>query len=328
MKSSLQAAGKIFAILVMLLGLEPFRAWAGPAINQFEVKDLQSSPGDFEFQSQNAFSFGNPFRRSAVTAGGATVFDDNTIARQREAMEIQLGITDWLRFRIGIEYEQERVNDPASFAEAKSFGDLELSELALEGVVVFVKPKAEGIGLGMLVEYGNPVSGDPEAQAELYIGPIIEAHTGPWSLIANLALVKFLGGHAAVGDTAYVRDEKVDFSYFLQGKYRFSDSWAVALESYGTLDRIGNSGTKSEASALFGDINQHRIGPVAYYTFFPEGRSLVSGGMIERAGTASLSSEAGADDKELSVTIGAGALFGLNENTPDTTLKLSVEVDY
>ena len=37
--------------------------------------------------------------------------------------------------------------------------------------------------------------------------------------------------------------------------------------------------------------------------------------------------EAG-DSKELSVAVGSGVLFGLNENTPDLTYKLSVEVEY
>ena len=311
----------LVAITVMAAGSA---SRAGPAVNQFEVKDLQSSPGDFEFQSQNAFSTGQPNRRSALSPSGETLYDDNSIARQREAMEIQLGITDWLRFRIGIEYEQERLDDPATFTQANAFGDLDLTELALEGVVVLVKPKAEGVGLGLLVEYGNPVAGNVEDQAELYFGPIIEAHTGPWSLIANLALVKFIGGKSATGDPAYARDEKWDFSYFLQGKYRFSDNWALALETYGTIDRVGNTGTASEAALAFGDMNQYRAGAVAYYTFFPNGRAANG----EHRGASKLSSDDDADDKELSVTIGAGVLFSLNENTPDTTWKLSVEVDY
>jgi hypothetical protein len=34
------------------------------------------------------------------------------------------------------------------------------------------------------------------------------------------------------------------------------------------------------------------------------------------------------DDKGKSLRIGTGVLFGLNENTPDTTLKLVVEIEF
>lgn len=313
----------LVAIAALYAGMAS--AIAGPAINQFEVKDLESGPGDFEFQSQNAFSTGQPSRRYFETSPGEYVYDDNTVIRQREALEIQLGITDWFRVRIGIEYEQERLDDPEVFNDAEKFGSLILEEVALEGVLVFVKPSPEGVGLGLLVEYGSPVSGGWESQSELYVGPIIEAHTGPWGLIANLAFVRFKGGQAEPGDTEFVRDEKWDFAYFVQGTYEFSKSWTLALEAYGTFDRLGNTGARSEASEIFGDFNQHRIGPIAYYTIFPGGRG--TGDDIARK-AAKLSEGGESDDKELSVTVGAGALFGLNENTPDTTYKLSVEIDY
>lgn len=300
------------------------QALAGPAVNQFEVKDLDSAPGDLEFQSQNAFITGQPRRRFADDGNGGFVFDDNTVIRQREALEMQLGITDWFRVRLGVEFEQERLDDPASFNEAGKFGSLALDEVAIEAVVVLVKPSKEGVGLGLLVEYGAPVGGGPESQSELYVGPIIEAHSGQWSLITNLAFVKFLGGDGEIGDTDYVRDDKWDFSYFVQGAYEFSKSWTVALEAYGTFDRIGGSGHRSEEAELFGDFNQHRAGPVVYYKFFPGG----AGTGDALAARAKEIADGAEDDKELSVSIGAGALFGLNENTADTTYKLSLEVEY
>ncbi len=313
-------------ILAMTLQAQP--AFAGPAVNQFEVKDLESGPGDLEFQSQNAWSTGQAGRRSAVGAAGDVELDDNTVIKQREALEIQLGITDWFRVRLGVEFEQERLDDPTSFADANRFGSLKFDEVAVEGVVVFVKPKDEGIGLGLLMEYGSPV-GDMEAPAEFYVGPIIEAHTGPWSFIANLMFVKYMGGKAEPGNEDFVRDEKWDFSYATQLEYEFSRNWGVALEAYGTFDRLGNTGTPGEARALFGDLDQHRAGPIVYYTFFPgEGDS---GSRVHAGAATSLSDDADGEKgeaKELSVSIGSGVLFGLNENTPDLTYKLSIEVEY
>ncbi len=294
-------------------------AGAGPAINQFEVKDLQSAPGEFEFQSQNAFSTGQPARRSSGTAPDFD-YDDNTVVRQREALELQVGITEYFRIRLGIEFEQERHAEPEFFADRNAFAELKLDELALEAVLVFVKPKPNGVGLGLLIEYGAPLSGGPESQSEVFIGPIVEAHAGPWSLIGNFAFVRHMGGDAEAGNTDYVRDEKWDFSYFLQGQYEFSKTWALAVEAYGTIDRIGDSGTKSEEAELFGDFDQHRAGPVVYYTFSPNGSGRAHGA------AAKLSEDA--EDKAVEVSVGVGALFGLNENTPDTTYKLSVEVEF
>ncbi len=252
------------------------------------------------------------------------MYDDNTVTRQREALEIQLGITDWFRVRLGVEFEQERFDDPASFAQLDSFGPWKMDEIAIEGVLVFVKPKKEGIGLGLLIEYGAPIS-EAEDPAELYIGPIIEARTGPWSMIANLTYVSLVGGKSLDPDEQ--RDEKWDFSYFTQLQYTFSENWALALEAYGTIDRLGNSGTPGEERAFFGDDNQHRIGPVAYYTFYPDAPSLRE---IKAPANAAEAAEGGDDDddKRVAVSIGTGVLFGLNEKTSDTTYKLSIELEY
>lgn len=309
----------------LLLGLAT-PVYAGPAINQFEIKDLQSGPGDFEFQSQNAWSTGQPRRAARQTVPGELLLDDNSVTRQREALEVQLGVTDWFRVRLGVEYEQSRLDDPAFLSDADRFGSLKFSEVSIEGVVVLVRPKKEGIGLGLLMEYNSPVH-DKEVASEFFFGPIVEARTGPWSAIVNLAMVAYIGGSALPGDTAFRRDEKWDFAYFTQIKYDFSKQWALALEAYGTVDRLGNSGSRNAAVALFGDHDQHRLGPIAYYRFFPCPPSLM------KAEHHTTDMAAGDDDdagevKQWSVTTGLGVLFGLNENTPDFTYKLSVEVDY
>jgi hypothetical protein len=299
-----------------------WRAHAGPAINQFEVKDLESSPGDFEFQSQNAWSTGQPRRKWVETGPGEILADDNSVMRQREALEVQLGITDWLRVRVGVEFEQERLDDPETIAQLDSFDSLKLDEVAIEGVVVFIKPKKEGVGLGLLLEYGAPVDAADDP-AEFYIGPIIEAHTGPWSIIANLIFVSHIGGKSL--DPEFVPDEKWDFSYFTQFQYEMSSEWALALEAYGTFDRLGDSGSPGEEREVFGDHDQHRAGPIVYYTFYPSQPPALT---VQAPANAAEAAEGEDDIKRLSVSVGAGVLIGLNENTPDATYKLSLEVDY
>ena len=104
----------------------------------------------------------------------------------------------------------------------------------------------------------------------------------------------------------------MDFAYANQIKYRWSENLDVAVEAYGTVERIGGRGGRSDESALFGDFHQHRIGPVLYWNFTPE--------------FAASHNASDDEDGEQMVSIGFGTLFGLNDDTPSTTLKLSMEV--
>lgn len=285
-------------------------AWAGPAIGQFELKTLESEPGYLEFQSQNAWSFGQP-SRTAAAVGGETLYDDNSVMRQRHALEMELGFTTFLKMRIGIEYEKERLDEPVSIASGDAFGALKLEEVGGELIAVFIERDGDGFGLGAVAEVERPLNRDD--QMGLILGPIFEFAAGPWFFAAIPMAVHHFNGEPEDG----VRDDKWDAAYAFQAAYTFSPSWTLALEAYGTFDRIGSTGERGEASLRFGDHNQHRLGPILYYTI-DLGRSLRS----DRPA-------ADGEDVETSkVEIGVGYLAGLNENTPDSTLKLSVEVEF
>lgn len=105
-------------------------------------------------------------------------------------------------------------------------------------------------------------------------------------------------------------------------KYEASDNLALALEAYGTIDRLGSSGNASESARAIGDLNQHRFGPVAYYTW---NRPTAAGAKDDDD-----KANGGKDDDDDggSVSLGVGVLFGLNENTPDTTLKTGLEFEF
>jgi hypothetical protein len=100
--------------------------------------------------------------------------------------------------------------------------------------------------------------------------------------------------------------------------YTLSPAWALALEGYGTVERIGSTGHPSESAEIFGDFDQHRLGPVLYFTYPLTGFS----------GSASNASPISDDDEGMGLDIGLGLLAGLNSNTPDLTFKLSIEVDF
>ena len=290
-------------------------AMAGPAIGQFEMKDLEVEVGAIEFQSQNAHAFGQPNRKFEVD-GTEVEFDDNEYTRQRHALEMEVGVTSFMRSRIGIEFEKERFDDPASAALANAFDDLKLMEVAFEVVAVFSAPKQYKPGIGFLTEVEFPVQGGNESKSVIF-GPILQYDFGRWQALADLYAVYHFGG----GED----DGKFDFQYALRLLYQQSENWGYAIEAYGTVDRLGSSGTLSEEALLFGDHDQHRLGPIVYYT--------VDTGASPRSalGLPALEDNDGDDGSETegaTLNIGIGWFFGLNKNTPDHTLKWSLEYEF
>lgn len=295
--ASRAAAMAWLTITILTTGTISVRpAAAGPAIGQFELKDLEAGADHLQFQSQNAYAFGQPDRHTA-TLGGEDVYDDNTVVRQRHALEVEQGLTDTLKFRLGIEFEKERIDDPASPTNADDFANLKLSEIGGEVVWVLLPREGNGMGFGTVVEVEHPLSaGEPN---HISFGAIVEWASGPLEITLLPMLVQAWGG-AEPGEHA---DDKLDFAYATKVAYRLSSSWTLALEAYGTVDRLGQTGHAIEAQRLFGDHDQHRLGPIAYYEFET-------------------------DDGGPDVSIGVGYLVGLTNNTPDGTAKVSIELEY
>jgi hypothetical protein len=295
----------------LALGCVVARISAEPAIGQFELKTLECAPGLLEFQSQNAYSSGQPSRQ-VVSEGGELVFDENSIERQRHALELEFGFNNRIKMRVGIEFEKERIEDPATVEEADDYEALELTEYGAEVIAVFMPREDDGAGLGFVAEFEAPI--DDEESSGLVLGPILEYQSGSWFAAAVPMVVHQFGGEAEDGEEI---DDKWDFAYAAQLVYTFSPAWSLALEGYGTVERIGSTGHPSESAEIFGDFDQHRLGPVLYFTY-PLGDS-----------NSSASNTLLSDDGEgMSLDIGLGLLAGLNSNTPDFTFKLSIEVDF
>lgn len=297
------------------------RASAEPAIGQFELKGLEAEPGEVEFQSQNAVSWGQPGRRVTSDGSGGFLYDDNEAARQRHALEIEMSLTHYWRMRVGIEYEKERFDEPASPAQADTFDALKLTEVGLETVLILKHVQENSLGFGLLVEFEHPT--EPDGMNNVVMGAIIGTRSGAWSALVNLTLDHQFGAGERGGDDP--PDDKWDFVYAAQLKYQMDPAWALAFEAYGTIDRIGDTGTPSEANLVFGDYDQHRAGPVVYYAW-KRGSGAAGGNVAALEDDAKAGGEDGHDD--VTVTLGTGLLFGLNDNTPAATLKASLEVDF
>ncbi len=271
-------------------------AAAEPFIGQFELKNLESAPGSFEFQSQNAWSWGLPPRRIASDVDGVE-FDENEITRARYALELEMGLTSILKMRVGIEFEQERFDEPETVQQANRFDELSLTEVGAELIAVLVPREGDGAGFGVVAEVEGPL--DQEGSNTLVLGTIIELQSARWFAAAVPMLVHDFGGDTRDGERV---DHKWDFAYAAQLAFALSESWSLALEGYGTVERLGSTGHPSDAAELLGDFNQHRLGPVLYYTHDFGGES--------------------------DLALGVGLLAGLNDDTADHTLKVSIEVDF
>ena len=319
-----RAAIAAMAVLSATFFVPGNKVAAGPAIGQFEVKDLDAEPGRMEFQSQNAHSWGQPDRKIVREGPGDddVLYDDNSIVQQRHALEMEGALTHFLRMRLGVEYERERFEEPDNVGLANAFGELEFDEIAVEVVTIFKPvPKSGGVGFGALAEFEHPIGSDD--LNTIVFGPIVEAKNGPWGAIGNLIFIHYFG-NGERGGPELDRDQKWDLGYAAQLSYKVSENWTYTLEAYGTFDRLGDSGTPGEERLAFGDQDQHRAGPVAYYSFSPRQRSALA----EVGETDADDGAEGNEADEIEVTLGVGMLFGLNQNTPDETLKWSVEVEF
>jgi hypothetical protein len=275
--------------------LTPFPCHSGPAINQFEIKDLDVEVGQWEFQSQNAHSRDQPRRGFIEDEPGDFEYDDNSVVRARHALEAEVGVLGWLRMRVGVEFEKERLDDPPALFMRDDFDAPKLEEIAVEWVAVFIPVERSGVGLGLLVEYQHLL--ESEEPNSIVFGPILETGWENWELVLNPIFVRFFGGTP--------HDSKIDFAYGAHILYDLSPALDVGIEAYGTLERLWPSGTRSEEARLFGDHDLHRLGPSAYYQHI----------------------FAGGDDQQV-LSIGLGLFFGVNENTPDYTFKWSVEFEF
>lgn len=275
-------------------------ASAAPFIGQFELKTLASEPGAIELQSQNAWAWDQPHRGVVSDDEGELLFEENSAFRERYALEIEVGLAPRLKMRVGIEGENEWVDDPTSVAGANAFAGLDVEEIGAEVIAVLRARDGDGVGFGLVAEIEGPF--EQEEPNHLTLGTIVEYQVESWFFAAVPMVVHAFGGDTEAGKA---RDEKWDLAYALQVQREVSERWSIGLEGYGTIERIGSSGHPSMAAQVFGDAEQHRLGPVTY-----------------------ISHEWGSREDSKELTIGLGWFKGLTSDTADHTAKLSIEFDY
>jgi hypothetical protein len=315
---------------LLLAGTVP-SGGASAQINQFEIREPKVEAGEVELEYLGDYHFGQPRRRSFVEPSGSLLVDDNDFARQRHTFGLSYGLTKWLSLQLALEAEQERLDDPDTFADARGFGPLSITEIEIEATVVLVPARKNCLGVAALFEHN--IALDRREADQLFLGTALQYAWGPWTATANLYGVRHLGGREEL-DGAPIRDDRWDFQYAAQLKYRLNDNVALALEAFGVVERLGHSGTKSEERERFGDFDRHLLGPVLYYSWgSDDGRAGKKAGKGLRVRPADAGGKAGDDDKNGDkdgprYTLGAGVLFGLNNNTSDVALKWALSVEF
>lgn len=330
------------ALIAAVLGCCALIGAGAPAsaqINQFEIKEPKVEKGETEIEYRGDYGFHAPRRRFIEESPGSFAFDDNEFARQRHSLSVGYGFTKWLNLQVGFEAEQERIDEPASPAQANSLGSFKITEIEVEGTIVLVPAGKNGFAAAALFEYNAAV--DRAESDQLFLGTALSYARGPWSATANLYLVKNFGGQEELED-ARIKDERWDFQYAAQLKYQASKEWAFALEGYGVVERLWNTGTRSEERLLFGDFDRHLLGPVLYYSWSEPKAGKRRGDDDDKRGKKGKDLRVGkkengkknGDDKDdddnegTTYTMSAGVLFGLNENTSDVTLKWGLSVEF
>lgn len=314
------------ACLAIILAAGAFLIGASPARAQFEVEEPEAEKGELEFEYQGDYHWGNPRRRVDASNPSEIIADENEVLRQRHVFGLGFGLTDYLRLTVEAEFEQERFDEIDDVASANAFDDLNATEIQFEGVAVLVPLKKNGFALAAYASYVASLTEDPN---QFQIGPILKVAQGPWSATANLFFIRNIGGgEREEEDEPIFRDQRWDFQYAWQIKYDYSDRWALAVEGFGTVNRLGDTGRESDAVLEFGDQDQHRLGPVVYYTF-KHWRGAEKGSLkdVDDDDKAKAGDDDD-DDEGTSVTAGLGVLFGLNDDTSDVALKWSLEVGF
>jgi hypothetical protein len=310
---------------------------ASAQFNQFEIREPKVEAGEVEIQVLGDYHFGQPRRRFIEDSPGSLLFDANEFSRQRHTLGFGYSFTKWLSLEVQIEAEQERFDDPGTHARAESFRDLKITEVQIEGTIVLVPAAKHGFGAAFLFEHNIAV--DRSEADQLFLGTALQYTWGSWSATANLYAVKNIGGRDELNG-ALISDERWDFQYAAQLKYQVNEKLALGLESYGVVERLGNSGTKSEERQVFGDFDRYLLGPVFYYSWGADndraakkaGKGLRVRNANAKNGNADKNGD-NDDDKNggkegPTYTLGAGVLFGLNENAADVVLKWNLGVEF
>jgi hypothetical protein len=254
-------------------------AAANPAMAEFEIQESTIDPGEIQLQYRGAWHSGLP----AGETGPVLPDDEEAPLRQSHEFELQMSpTTHWL---LALTHA---FDEPAD-------GDFRLSAIEFESQIELIT--REGNGLGFAVQGGveKPVLEAREEEApDFHFGPIVELAQGDFLLTLNPLFFRELG-HLAEQDG-------LGFEYGWQASYELTTRLSLALEMFGEIADLANSGPFNE--------QEHSIGPAFYYTIEAEEGDGVR------------------VPKSRELTLSLGGQIGLTDATSDFALKVFIGYEY
>lgn len=252
-----------------------------PALAEFEIQESTIDPGEIQLQYRGAWHSGLP----KGDAADLDVLPDQEEAplRQSHDAELQMSITShWL---VALTHTfDEPIAD-----------DFRLSALEVESQIELITLVGDGLGLAVQGGVEKPLfEASREEAPDFSLGPIIELAKNDFLLTLNPLFFREFGELA--------EQEGWGFEYGWQAKYDVTERLALALEMFGEIDELRNSGSFDE--------QQHSIGPAFYYTL----------------GEAEVDEFGKGEGAELVLSL--GAQFGLTEQTSDAALKVFIGYEF
>ncbi len=252
-----------------------------PALAEFEIQESTIDPGEVQIQYRGAWHSGLP----NGDAGDLDVLPDEEEAplRQSHDLELQMSITShWL---VALTHTfDELIKD-----------HFRLSAIEVESQIELITLVGDGLGLAVQGGVEKPVlEASREEAPDFSLGPIVELAKNDFLLTLNPLFFREFGKLAD--------QEGWGFEYGWQAKYDVTERLALALEMFGEIDDLANSGP-------FND-QQHSIGPAFYYTL----------------GEAEFDEYGQGEGAELVLSL--GAQFGLTDSTSDAALKVFIGYEF
>ena len=223
----------------------------GPAMaGDLEIEDPEVEKGEVEFEYRGGWFSGLPSPPpmadadrdgdneddDVAVAGPGVGGIENEILRQVHEIEIEIGLTDWLQFQAGVEYEQERNEEGAGF------NSLKLSEVEYAALVELVPVPSQGFGATLFLGYEESLVEGEDATAYV-IGPLVKAQSGPLSATGNFYFDRVVDiVETEFEDGMTVRTVTPDhwtFSYGGQLRHMAGGWFGIGAEAFGEVSDIG-----------------------------------------------------------------------------------------
>jgi hypothetical protein len=285
---------------------------------ELEIEEPEIEKGEVELEYRGGWSTGHPASLPAVDDDDEEEDEnkpgelENEVVRQVHEVELEVGLTEWLQFQAGAEFEQERNDDGGGF-NSLEFSEIELTVL-LELVSLEQHPIGATLSLGL-----EETLAEGEDQTTFVIGPIVKAVSGPLSATGNFYFARAFDIREREIEDGEIEETRTPdhwtFSYASQIRYQAGQWFGFGAEAFGEVTDIGGD----VANSLRGhDPRSHRVGPALYFTFGGE----------DAESDSDSEAPAAAEEDAPTLETALALLFGLTDDDSNITFKWDVQFEF